>query len=132
MLVGLDRPNVCGMVLGEHGGDSGWYSSLYDTGLLYRVSSSENVTVLANGELLSGPATGVAKAGLAGSYSCAPSRFGMTSVGQVGSYSSSFARGRGGLDVMSVSSGMCTSTGEWSSRSQPKSKPGSSVDGRVK
>jgi hypothetical protein len=34
VLAGLDMPNVCGMLLGEHGGDSGWCSSLYDTGLL--------------------------------------------------------------------------------------------------
>ena len=33
---------------------------------------------------------------------------------------------------MSASMGMCTSIGEWLSRSQPKSKPGSSVDGLVK
>jgi len=53
-------------------------------------------------------------------------------MGQVGSYSSSFATGRGGLDVISASSETCTSTSEWFSRSQPKSKPGSSVDGLVK
>jgi hypothetical protein len=65
--------------------------------------------VLAFGELLSGPTIGAAKAGLAGSYSWAPSRFGMTSIGQAGSYSSSLAAGKGGLDAISVSLGICIS-----------------------
>jgi hypothetical protein len=101
------------MLLGEQGGDSGWKASLYDTGLLYRASSSEKVTVLAYGELWLGSMAWATKAGLAGSYSREPSRFGMTSMGQVGSYSSSFANGRGGLDGKLVSSlGMWMSTGD--------------------
>jgi hypothetical protein len=46
-IAGLLASKACGMVFGEQGGDSGWKVSLYDTGLLNRASSSENVTVLA-------------------------------------------------------------------------------------